>query len=183
MPDQQRNLARNVRALREAQGHSQQQMAELSGLPRPTWASLETGAANPTLNVLTRAAAALGVSIEELIAEPREEIQLVRAAEIRPRRRRGAEIRPLIPVAIPGLELSRLELAPRARLVGIPHTRGTREFLTLERGVIEVIAAGRHWRLDPGDMLIFRGDQPHSYVNPQPNDSAVGVAAVCFSRR
>ena len=34
-----------------------QRMAALSGIPRPTWASLESGDANPTLAVLTRAAA------------------------------------------------------------------------------------------------------------------------------
>ena len=41
------NLAANARRLREARGLSQQQMAQLSGIPRPTWASLEAGDANP----------------------------------------------------------------------------------------------------------------------------------------
>jgi transcriptional regulator with XRE-family HTH domain len=65
------HLAANVRRLREGRGLSQQQMARLSGIPRPTWASLESGSANPTLAVLTRAAGALQVSIEELIGPPR----------------------------------------------------------------------------------------------------------------
>ncbi len=63
----QKNLADNIRRLREAHGLSQQRMAELSGIPRPTWASLESGAANPTLVVLSKAAVALQVSIEELV--------------------------------------------------------------------------------------------------------------------
>ena len=50
-----RNLADNLRALREARGFSQQQIAKLAGLPRPTWANLESGSANPTIAVLTRA--------------------------------------------------------------------------------------------------------------------------------
>ena len=41
-------LAENVRALRSAQGKTQQQMAKLAGLPRATWANLESGSANPT---------------------------------------------------------------------------------------------------------------------------------------
>ena len=71
MADTQRNLAANMRRLREAHNMSQQQMAEASGLPRATWASLESGGANPTLSVLTKAAGALQVSIEELIGSPR----------------------------------------------------------------------------------------------------------------
>ena len=59
---------------------SQQRMSNLSGLPRATWASLESGAANPTLAVLSKAAAALSVSIEELIGAPRSEVEHVPSA-------------------------------------------------------------------------------------------------------
>ena len=61
------NLANNIRRLRAARNFSQQRMSQLSGIPRPTWASLESGAANPTLAVLSKAALALQVSIEELV--------------------------------------------------------------------------------------------------------------------
>ena len=56
------HLARNIRALREARGLSQAQLAKLSGIPRPTWANLESGAANPTLAVLLKVSATLQVS-------------------------------------------------------------------------------------------------------------------------
>ncbi len=67
-----RNLADNIRRLREARNMSQQQIAIVSGIPRPTWASLETGTANPTLAVLNKAASMLNVSIEELVGAPRK---------------------------------------------------------------------------------------------------------------
>src|SRR5207253_3909110 len=63
------HLAANVRQLRDARGMTQQQMARVSGLPRATWANLESGSANPTLGVLHRVAAAL--ALEELLAAPR----------------------------------------------------------------------------------------------------------------
>ena len=52
-------LGQNVRQLRAARGLTQAQIARLAGLPRATWANLETGAANPTLIVL----AVLGVML------------------------------------------------------------------------------------------------------------------------
>ena len=177
------HLAANVRRLREARGLSQQQMARLAGVPRPTWASLESGAANPTLAVLTRAAAALQVSIEELIGPPRTAARLFAAGEVRVRRRQGAQLRPLLPEAIPGLDISRMELVPGGHLTGIPHTPGTREYLSCESGRIELVASGERWVLGPGDSLVFRGDQRHAYRNLDPTRPAVAISVVCFALR
>jgi transcriptional regulator with XRE-family HTH domain len=174
------HLAANVRRLREARGLSQQRMATLSGIPRPTWASLESGGANPTLAVLTRAAAALQVSIEELIGPPRTAARLTPADEVGVRRRQGATLRPLLPESIAGVEISRMELAPGGQLTGVPHTPGTREYLTCERGRIEVAVGGERWQLGPLDSLVFRGDQRHGYRNLDARRAAVAVTVVCF---
>lgn len=181
MADANRNLGINVRRLREARGLSQQRLADLSGIPRPTWASLETGTANPTLAVLNKAAGALNVSIEELIGPPRSEFQFVPARTVRVRKRQGALVRPLVPEAIPGLEISRTELEPGGRMAGTPHKTGTREYLTCERGQVELVAGGEHHLLNEGDMLVFRGDQRHSYVNPDRRRRSVSISVVCFA--
>ncbi len=177
----QKNLAENIRRLREAHGVSQQRMSELSGIPRPTWASLESGAANPTLAVLSKAAVALQVSIEELVGAPRTEVQHFLAADIRERKRQGVTVRPLVPEPITGLEITRMQLDPGGRMVGIPHTSGTREYLSCERGQIELIVSGEHWVLDVGDMIVFRGDQRHSYHNPDSQNESVAISVVCFA--
>ena len=181
MAEPQRNLAANVRRLREAHNRSQQQMAEASGLPRATWASLESGGANPTLIVLTKAAGALQVSIEELIGSPRHEIEHIPAADVKEKKRQGARLRPLVPDVLPGLEFSRMKLEPGGRMVGIPHKTGTREYLSCEKGQVELIAAGEHWLLEEGDMLVFRGDQRHSYLNPDPHNDAIAISVVMFA--
>ncbi|MEO0423986.1 MAG: XRE family transcriptional regulator [Pseudomonadota bacterium] len=183
MDDVKGNLADNVRRLRAERQLSQQQLADLSGIPRPTWASLETGSANPTLSVLSKAANALNVSIEELIGPPRSEIEFLPAAKVRQRRKQGGLVRPLVPEAISGLEISRTELDPGGSMVGVPHKAGTREYLTCERGEVELVVAGEHHRLKAGDMLVFRGDQRHSYVNPDKRRKSVSFSVVCFAAR
>ena len=65
------HLADNIKALRETRGLSQQQMAKAAGIPRATWTHLESGAANPTLAVLVKVAAALQVRLDELLAPAR----------------------------------------------------------------------------------------------------------------
>ncbi|HYB99926.1 MAG TPA: XRE family transcriptional regulator [Candidatus Limnocylindrales bacterium] len=180
--DPRSNLGANLRRLRAMRGLSQEQAARLAGVPRATWASLESGGANPTLVVLTRVAAAVKVAIEELIGPPRTACRLYRAAEVPERRRQGARLRPLVPEAIAGLEVSRMELSPGAMVTGVPHTPGTREYLTCESGQVELSAGGERWKLTPGDVLVFRGDQKHGYRNPSTRSSAVAISVVCFAR-
>jgi transcriptional regulator with XRE-family HTH domain len=174
------HLAHNLRQLREARGLTQEQMAKLSGVPRPTWATLESGSANPTLAVLIKVAAALQVSIEELIGPPRSTGRLYAATGVRTRRRGGVQLRTLLPEPIPGLEIDRMELPPGGHMTGIPHTPGTREYLSCERGQIELTASGTTWSLRPGDVVAFRGDQRHSYRNPG-RDRAVAVSVVAIA--
>jgi transcriptional regulator with XRE-family HTH domain len=181
MTDINRNLADNIRRLRVARNMSQQQIARLSGVPRPTWASLETGTANPTLAVLSKAASALNVSIEELVGPPRSEFEFIAAEKVRERKRQDAKLRPLVPETLPGLEITRTELAPGGSMVGVPHKTGTREYLACERGQVELVAGGEHHLLNEGDMLVFRGDQRHSYLNPNKRRVSVSISVVCFA--
>jgi transcriptional regulator with XRE-family HTH domain len=170
-------LGANVRQLRQARGLTQQQMAKLSHLPRATWANLESGTANPTLAVLHAVAVALQVTLEELVAQPRASAKRYPRGTLPSRRRGSVTVRSLLPDNVPGMVLERLELPPGERLIGVPHTPGTREYLTAEIGVIELVASGEAFRVAPGDVVVFRGDQRHSYLNAG-DDLAVGYSVV-----
>ncbi|MCB9593657.1 MAG: helix-turn-helix domain-containing protein [Sandaracinaceae bacterium] len=170
-------LADNVRQLRAARAKTQQQMAKLAGVPRATWANLESGAANPTLSVLHAAAAALGVSLEELLAPPRATGRHYPRAELKERQRGQVQIRKLLPDPVPGMDIERLELPEGARMTGVPHTPGTREYLACERGRILLVASGDRYELEAGDVVAFRGDQRHSYGNAG-SGVAIGYSVV-----
>src|SRR6185312_14982832 len=99
------HLGRNIQVLREGRGQTQQQIARVAGVPRATWANLESGAANLTLAVLVKIAAALSVRLEELIEPPRRFGRLYPSDSLPLRRRGAVTIRKLLPESIPGLEL------------------------------------------------------------------------------
>jgi transcriptional regulator with XRE-family HTH domain len=65
----QRRLGRRVRALRADRGLTQLRLAERSGISRPSIANVEAGRQNVSLRQLCGLAAALGVAVEELLAE------------------------------------------------------------------------------------------------------------------
>jgi XRE family transcriptional regulator, regulator of sulfur utilization len=160
-----KHLGDNMRQLREARGLTQAQIAKLAELPRATWANVESGASNPTLSVLSRIAAALQVSLEELVARPRASARHVPRAQLSVRMRGTVTVRRLLPEPIPGVEMERMEFPRGAKLTGVPHTPGTREYLTCERGLLDLWASGENYRLEPGDVVVFRGDQRHAYAN------------------
>jgi hypothetical protein len=35
--------------------------------------------------------------------------------------------------------------------------------------------------LNEGDMLVFRGDQRHSYLNPDKHRISISISVVCFA--
>lgn len=163
--DASEHLSLNLKALRQQRGLTQERLAEAAGIPRATWANLESGAANPTLGVLVKVADALKVSLEELLSPPSATGRVYKRAEIAERTRQGVRMRDLIPDPLPSLRAERMELSPGARMKGSPHVAGTREYLACERGVVELVASGETYVLEEGDVVVFRGDQRHSYGN------------------
>jgi len=174
------HLADNIKAIREARGLSQQQIAKAADIPRATWTHLESGGANPTLGVLVKVASALQVRLDELLAPPRQPARHLKASELPTRTKGDVAIRKLLPEPLPGLDIERMVLPPKARMAGVPHTPGTREYLTCERGELVLTAAGEDWRLQTGDVIAFRGDQRHSYRNPGAR-IAVGYSVVVLA--
>jgi transcriptional regulator with XRE-family HTH domain len=174
-------LAANIRHLREARGLTQEQMAGLAAIPRATWGHLETGSANPTLAVLDKVASALQVPIEELTAAPRTPGRLYPKEALKARKQGDGLVRQLLPDAIPGMLIDRMEIPPAGRIPGVPHMPGTREYFTCESGEFQLAVAGERFRLKAGDVLVFRGDQRHSYSNTG-SASAIGYSVVLLAR-
>jgi transcriptional regulator with XRE-family HTH domain len=174
------HLADNIKAVREARGLSQQQIAKAAGIPRATWTNLESGSANPTLAVLIKVANALQVRVDELLAAPRTQARHLKAADLVTRLKTGVTVRKLLPESLPGLDLERMSLPAGARMSGVPHTPGTREYLTCERGTVELHVSGEKYVLAEGDVVTFRGDQRHAYHNPG-KEPAVAYSVIAFA--
>lgn len=178
-----RNLAHNLKEIRELRGLTQAQLAHLCEVPRSTIANIESGGSNPTLHVMSRLAAALHLSIEELLARPRARCQVFAAGDLPENeyRRSGVvRLRHLLPHPIPGLAIERMELEPGARIVGSPHAPGTREYLACERGRLSLWVSGEGFALDRGAVAAFAGDQKHSYAN-EGRTLAVGYSIVSLA--
>ena len=180
-----RNLAANLRHARARRGQSQQQLAQISGVPRSTIASIETGISNPTLSVMARLADALQLSLEELLTPPHAEAVVFSKGQL-PIKARGPRaavtVSKLLPDPVPGMEIDRLQLASQSQMRGTPHQPGTREYLYCEQGKITVWVEGERLDLEAGDVAAFPGDCRHSYRGSGDGVS-VGFSVVALAPR
>jgi transcriptional regulator with XRE-family HTH domain len=79
-------VGRRVRELRKRRRLTQEQLAKLAGVHEQFVGAIERGRANPTLKALTKLAAALGVSLADLVdyeagsGDPKQIRKLLREA-------------------------------------------------------------------------------------------------------
>lgn len=167
-------LSKNISELRSRKNLSQQQLAQMAGIPRSTLTHIESGDGNPSLVNLLRVAAALGVGVEELLSRPRSQVSLIPADKVPVQVRSGGlvHIHKLLPDRFRGLAIDRMEFEPESAMGGQPHLAGTKEYLTVLMGEIQVQVAGETFVVKKGDVLAFPGNQPHGYRNVKKTPAA-----------
>jgi transcriptional regulator with XRE-family HTH domain len=180
-------LARRVRDLRSAQGYSLDALAERSGVSRSNISLIERGQSSPTAVVLDKLATGLGVTVASLF-----EVDNARAV---------AEASPLVRVADqpvwtdPASGYVRRNVSPPApspiQLVDVVFPAGQRvayetaaregevhQQVWLIEGAMEITVGDVPWRLEPGDCLAMRLNQPIAYRNPTRKPARYLVALV-----
>lgn len=168
-------IARRVRGLRDAHGYSLDALAELSGVSRSNISLIERGQSSPTAAVLDKLATGLGVTLASLF----EDSGSGPAAEPSPVARVAEQ-----PVwTDPASGYVRRNVSPAFRsplqLVDVVFPAGQRvaydtaarevevhQQVWMIEGTMELTVGGTLWRLETGDCLAMRLDQPIVYRNP-----------------
>ena len=177
-----KNLALNLADLRRKSNLTQMQLAKISNIKRATIALLESGNANPTLEILLKISQGLRVSIDELLSSPKAECRLIKAIDVPVDRRskNGIYLRKILPDKLRATEIDEITLDVGAVLTGSPHIEGTREYFTCIKGEVMIGVLGEKYNLQKGDVLSFPGDKPHSYKNIG-HVVAQGIGVVLFA--
>lgn len=163
------HVAANVRTRRQDRGLSQAALAEQAGISRRMLISIETDRANVSLSTLDRLAAALGVSLSEL----------VRAPDAPDNRRidslawRGAtpESRGVLLGTSPATREAELwvwSLAAGERYPSEAESGNWHEMLLVIEGTLIVELAEGRREVAAGDFLIFSSAEPYVFVNGGP---------------
>jgi transcriptional regulator with XRE-family HTH domain len=167
------SIAQNLRRLRVARELTLSVLAERAGVAKSTISLIERGQGNPSVDTVWALAGALGVPFASLFhdALPRGEARVVRADD--PSKSTSFSTGPASQGLIarhlltrPGadlLEIYALELDAGAVRHSDAHGRGLFEHHAVMSGTVEMATASFCELVSTGDLISFRGDQPHTY--------------------
>jgi transcriptional regulator with XRE-family HTH domain len=170
VPPDAAELGARIRHLRTVANRSLDDLAAASGVSRSMISEVERGGRVPTVLVLDRIATGLGTSIARLVradAEPQVHVLrrgtqdvLVDAA--------GWSRRILSPVLL-GVEFEFMRTVLGSRVdagIFLPHGKGSREYVAVERGRLQLTLDEEVTVLETGDSVYFPGSCHHGFANP-----------------
>lgn len=162
-------LARRIRLLRGERQLSLDALAQRAGLSKGTVVALEKGKANPSIAVLCRIAAALSLSVTDLLTDPTPEMQDLPIERTSPvtlwSSPAGSTAK--LNAALTGatmFELWSWTLMPGDTFEADAHSPGTRELVAVICGSLVVTVGDLPITLCAGEAVRLLTDRPHSYA-------------------
>ena len=163
------SLGERIRMERLRRRLSLDALSTQSGVSRSMLSDIEHGNKVPSVLVLDHIATALGTSIARLLGEEQTArvIVLHRAEQDVAQDASGWERRILSPV-LPGVEF---EFMRTTILPGVdagtfsPHAPGSREYVAIEQGTLQLTLNGEVYLLQTGDSMYIQRAAPHRAVN------------------
>jgi transcriptional regulator with XRE-family HTH domain len=165
MPD----VGARLRELRQQRGLSLRALAELCELSPNTISLVERGVTSPSVSTLQRLATALGVPITSFFADAPERVSVILTRADQRIRSGSASV--VLESLGYGLEEQACDPFHVTLKAGASSGRqmmvhsGT-ELVFCLQGELDYEVAGEHYRLKPGDSLLFRAELPHRWANP-----------------
>ncbi|WP_280265417.1 helix-turn-helix domain-containing protein [Nocardia wallacei] len=180
-------LGQRIQRLRHDRGLTLQALAELSSVSVSMLSAVERGDKAPTVVVLDRVAAGLGIRLSALVSEPDGERVIVRrAAEQDVVDESGWERTILTPV-VPGVnfEWIRSTLPPGCVPGEYPsYAPGSHEFIYAESGTVTLTIDGDQVvELAAGDSVYLAADSTLHYANHTDHPCTYYVAALIMRSR
>ena len=169
-------LAQALRREREKAGITVTELAKRAGIAKSTLSQLESGLGNPGLETLWSLAMALDVPVSRLIAQPRQQVQVIRAGEGTPLVSGQANYVATLLAACPvgaQRDIYRLSVQPGEPRQSEPHQPGTLEHVILCSGRARIGPAEQWVELSAGDYISYSADCPHIFDALEANTTAV----------
>ncbi|HET6503648.1 MAG TPA: XRE family transcriptional regulator [Amycolatopsis sp.] len=179
-------LGKRIQDARVERGMTLQTLADRSGVSVSMLSSVERGAKAPTIVVLDRIAAGLGVALALLVTEPRRTI-VRRAAEQDIVDEPGGWRRTILTPVVPGVNFEWIRSTlPPGCFAGTysPYAAGSHEFIVVESGTVTLtVDDSETILLGEGDSLYLAADVTLSYANRSDTPCTYYVAALVMRPR
>jgi len=161
-------IAARVRAARTHRRWTLDDLAARSTVSRRLLVQIEHGDANPSLATLLKLAAALDMTLTELVADETETapVAVVTAQDAMTLWSTPSGSAARLLVSHGAIELWSWTLAPGDRRDSEPHRPGSVELIAVEVGTVALDVGQHRAEVPAGDSAWFDATLPHGYANP-----------------
>jgi transcriptional regulator with XRE-family HTH domain len=161
------NVGHAIRALRERQKLSLRDLSETCGLSVNAISKIERGENSPTVASLHKLASALDVHISSLFTEAVDQITVFTQQNNTMRIQGNGILIEGLGSGIPNqrLEPFRMTIEPGEDNLNDPASHSGDEFVHCFEGELEYLVGEKSYFMNPGDSLVFKASQPHSWRN------------------
>lgn len=162
-------VARRIHTWRKEKKLSLDELSRRASVSKGMLVEIEKGAANPSIAILCKLAAALGVSVADIVnvsSEPRVHIIEEEAIPVLWQGAQGGRARLLAGTAGPDMiELWSWEMQPGEQFTSPGHPAGTFELLHVNDGVLTLTVDNTATQVGAGASAVAKTDAPHGYAN------------------
>ena len=160
-------LGKKIRKLRQERGMSLSQMSEMIKKTSSYLSQVERGLAEPSITALREIARALKIPMFYLLLDDQEEDMVVRKENRKvlmlPKSNVAYEL--LSPDLNRKMELIEFHLEPGATTCEEPLTHRGEECTIVIEGQMEIQIGKKHYLLNKGDSIYYRGEIPHKITS------------------
>ncbi|WP_095118911.1 XRE family transcriptional regulator [Pseudomonas sp. Irchel s3f10] len=162
-------VARTLKQARKAQKITLDELSRRSGVSKGMVVEIEKCTANPSIGILCKIAAALGLSVADIVNVTEapsahiiesQDIPTLWTGDL------GGTARLLAGTSGPNMiELWRWEMHPGESFASSGHPQGTLELFHVEKGTLKCMIGETELIIPAGSSAVAKTDVPHSYSN------------------
>jgi transcriptional regulator with XRE-family HTH domain len=162
-------VARTLKQARKAQKITLDELSRRAGVSKGMVVEIEKCTANPSIGILCKIAAALGLSVADIVNVTeapsahiihRQDIPTLWTGDL------GGTARLLAGTSGPDMiELWRWEMHPGESFASPGHPQGTLELFHVEKGTLKCVVGETELVIPAGSSAVAKTDVPHSYSN------------------
>ncbi len=161
-------IGNNLKKWRHEKGYTLDQVSGLTGVSKSMIGQIERGDSTPTVTTLWKISNGLKISFSSLMNQEPDETYIVTKESLIPLDEKDHAFRVLtyIPFNVNRkFETFMVECAPHSKHHSEAHIEAVEEFIFVLEGELSVVENNRINALKKDDMIRFRADVSHEYVN------------------
>ncbi|AFS40480.1 helix-turn-helix domain-containing protein [Leuconostoc gelidum] len=166
-------VGENLKKVRIEKNMTLDNVAEMTGVSKPTLHNIETGKTSPSIDNLWKISSGLGIPINYFFSKAGIDFELVTQSDLHmiDTENIGVTIQTTFNTSVnDNFETFKISLSSQAERYSEPHVNNTIEMLIVTRGALTIVVENVSHMIHVGELAKFNAQVGHQYINQESDD-------------